>query len=92
MLKWVVESCVHVATKSVRIDEDLYRRIEAHKRDDETFSEAIDRLIDGWSLLDLADTLDSETADAHREAIEKSDAAGAAAVEELLERQGIDTD
>ncbi|ERH13912.1 MAG: hypothetical protein J07HB67_00165 [halophilic archaeon J07HB67] len=81
-----------MGTKSVRIDEDLYRRIEAHKRDDETFSEAIDRLIDGWSLLDLADTLDSETADAHRDAIEESEQAGTAAVEELLERQGIETE
>ncbi len=80
-----------MATKSVRIDEDLYRRIEAHKRDDETFSEAIDRLIDGWSLLDLADTLDSEAADAHREATDESAAVRTEAVEELLERQGIDT-
>ncbi len=80
-----------MATKSVRIDEDLYRRIEAHKRDDETFSEAIDRLIDGWSLLDLADTLDSETADTHREAIDESATAGTEAVEKLLERQGIDS-
>jgi predicted CopG family antitoxin len=79
-----------VATKSVRIDEDLYRRIEAHKRDDETFSEAIDRLIDGWSLLGLADTLDPAEADAHREAIDASEAAGTEAVEERLERQGID--
>ena len=79
-----------MATKLVRIDEDLYRRIEAHKRDDETFSEAIDRLIDGWSLLDLADTLDPAEADAHREAIDASEAAGTEAVEERLEWQGID--
>ena len=31
-----------MATKSVRIDEDLYERIEAHKGEDETFSEAIE--------------------------------------------------
>ena len=81
-----------MATKSVRIDEDLYRRIEAHKRDDETFSEAIGRLTDGWSLLDLADTLDAAEADAHCEAIESSEAAGSEAVEELLERQGIEVE
>jgi predicted CopG family antitoxin len=81
-----------MATKSVRIDEDLYRRIEAHKRDDETFSEAIDRLIDGWSLLDLADTLEPAEADAHRAAIDASEAAGSEAVEDLLERQGIEVE
>lgn len=81
-----------MATKSVRIDEDLYRRIEAHRHEDETFSEAIDRLIDGWSLLELADTLDSDAADAHRAAIDAAETADAEAVDELLRRQGIDTE
>ena len=81
-----------MATKSVLTDEELYRRIEAHNRDDETFSEAIDRLIGGRSLLDLADTLDSAEADTHREAIESSEAAGSEAVKDLLERQGIEVE
>ncbi|WP_315910561.1 antitoxin VapB family protein [Halapricum hydrolyticum] len=34
-------------TRSVRLDEDVYETIKARKRDDETFSEAIERLIDG---------------------------------------------
>jgi len=80
-----------MATKSVRIDEDLYERIEAHKREDETFSEAIERLIGGWSLLELADTLDAEEAAAHREAIEASEAASKESARELLERQDIDS-
>lgn len=42
-----------MGTKSVRLDEDLYERIEAHQREDETFSEAIERLIGGYSLLDF---------------------------------------
>ena len=41
-------------TKTVRLDEEVYERIKAHKRDDETFSEAIDRLTGGYSLLDFA--------------------------------------
>jgi len=32
-------------TKSVRLDEHVYELVESHKRDDETFSEAVERLI-----------------------------------------------
>lgn len=59
-------------TKSVRIDESLYERIEAHKREDETFSEAIERLIGGYSLLDFAGGLDEDDADRMREAIDEA--------------------
>ena len=40
--------------KSVRLDEDVYEHIESQKRDDETFSDAIDRLTDDYTLLDFA--------------------------------------
>lgn len=59
-----------MATKSVRIDEDLYERIRAHKRDDETFSEAIERLIGGRSLLEFADALAEAEAEAMEDRIE----------------------
>jgi predicted CopG family antitoxin len=39
-----------MGTRTVRLDEDLYERIAARKRDDETFSEAIERLVGGPSL------------------------------------------
>jgi len=44
-----------MGTKQVRLSEDVYARIESKKRDDETFSEAVDRLIGNVSLLDLVD-------------------------------------
>jgi predicted CopG family antitoxin len=37
----------------VRLNDEVYERLAAHKRDDETYSEAIDRLLGGGSLLDL---------------------------------------
>lgn len=77
-------------SKTVRLDEDVYERIKAHKRPDETFSEAIDRLTESWSLLDLANTLDEVEAGAHRAAIEQSEAAGKEATRDLRERQGAD--
>ena len=62
-----------MSTKPVRLDEDVYNRIKAHKRDDETFSEAIDRLIGGPSLRDLGGILDSDTVDKMREDIEAAE-------------------
>ena len=44
---------VYMGTKTVRIEDDVYERIKAKKRDDETFSEAIERLVGGGALLDL---------------------------------------
>ena len=40
--------------RSSALDENVYEHIRAHKRDDETFSEAIERLISGYSLVDFA--------------------------------------
>jgi predicted CopG family antitoxin len=66
---------IQMATKSVRLNESVYERIAARKREDETFSEAIDRLIQGPSLLDLAGTFEEEQAEELRVAIEESEAA-----------------
>lgn len=61
-----------MATKTVRLDEDTYELIEAHKREDETFSEAIRRLVGPPSLLELAGILSDEQAEEFREAVEES--------------------
>ena len=79
-----------MGTKTVRLDEATYERIKSEKREDETFSEAIDRLIGEWTLLDLVGTLSEEEAAAHRRAIERADAVQQEDARELLERRGID--
>jgi len=64
-----------MGTRMVRIDESVYERIEAHKRDDETFSEAIERLLASPSLLSLAGILeDEDDAAAFEAAIDDADA------------------
>lgn len=75
-----------MGTKTVRLREDVYERVKARKRDDETFSEAIDRLTGGTSLTELAGIVSEERAQRMREAIETVDEGDAAEVEELLER------
>ena len=70
----------------VRLDDDLYERIEANKQEGESFSDAIGRLIDNRSLRDLQDTFDSEQMDEMRDAIKTPEEEDAAEVRELSER------
>lgn len=63
-----------MGTKSVRLDEAVYERIAAHKRDDETFSEAISRLTSDYSLVAFAGGGSAEAADRHRDLLAEADA------------------
>lgn len=74
-----------MGTKSVRLDEDVYETIKAHKRDGETFSEAIERLIDGPSLLSLRGILSDEEAESFREVIDEADSDARDDVDEIVE-------
>jgi predicted CopG family antitoxin len=42
-----------VTTKTVRLDEDVYEMLAERKRDEETFSEAVERLVGGRPLVEL---------------------------------------
>jgi predicted CopG family antitoxin len=57
----------------IRLDDDVYERIKANKQEGETFSEAVERLIGGHSLSELADVFDDEAAEGMREAIDTAD-------------------
>ncbi|WP_460923193.1 antitoxin VapB family protein [Salinarchaeum chitinilyticum] len=58
-------------SKSIRLSEDAYERLAAHKREDETFSDVVLRLAGERSLLELRGLLDDEEADALRDAVEE---------------------
>lgn len=60
-------------TKTVRLEKDVYERIKSQKRQDETFSAAIDRLTADYSLLEFAGGYTDEEATAHRELLEQSE-------------------
>lgn len=81
-----------MSTRNVRLDEDVYERIKSEKRPDETFSETVERLIGGTSLLDLAGILSEEETDEFRRAIDESDAAGTREIDELVDRFDGDDD
>ena len=75
-----------MGTKTVRLEEDVYERIKSRKRDDETFSEAIARLTDDYTLLDFAGGYSEADADRHRELLDEAEEAAAEERRELLER------
>ena len=77
-----------MSTKMVRLDEDVYERIKSKKRDDETFSAAIDRLTSEYSLLDFAGGYTDEDAEHHRELLARSEETAREDRRELLDRLG----
>lgn len=64
-----------MGAKHVRLDEDVYARIQDEKREDETFSDAVDRLTSDWSLAQWAEKYetDSEKSASHREMLDELD-------------------
>jgi len=57
----------------IRLEDDVYERIKANKRDDESFSDAVERLIGGRSLRDLRGVFDEDQVNEMRSAIEEAD-------------------
>lgn len=67
-----------MGTKQVRVSERLYARVQDEKRDDETFSDALERMVDGYGLLDFAadvedasDAWDTEALEAEFDALDE---------------------
>lgn len=58
-------------SKSIRLSEDAYERLAAHKGEDETFSEVVLRLAGERSLLELAGILSDEEAESLRDAVDE---------------------
>ncbi|EMA47108.1 antitoxin VapB family protein [Halobiforma nitratireducens] len=73
-------------SRQIRLEDDVYERIKANKRDDESFSDAVDRLIGGQSLRDLRDVFDDEQVSEMREAIDAADQTDRDEVREVAER------
>jgi predicted CopG family antitoxin len=58
-------------SKSIRLSEEAYERLAAHKGEDETFSEVVLRLAGERSLSELAGILSDQEADALRDAVDE---------------------
>jgi predicted CopG family antitoxin len=76
-----------MGSKTIRLDDDVYERLRENKRDDETFSEAVERLMGGRSLAELGDVLDDEDRVERMEAaIEEANEADAREVDGVLDQ------
>lgn len=60
-----------MGTKTIRLDEDVYEMLARRKREDETFSEAVERLVGGRSLVDLAGVYTEEEVEEIEQALER---------------------
>ena len=78
-------------TKTIRLDEDVYERLRAVKREDETFSEAVDRLLGGGYLLDLIGLWDGTDTGDVRDVLDAVDSDGREDVDAVVERVGSDS-
>ncbi|WP_254524401.1 antitoxin VapB family protein [Natrinema caseinilyticum] len=70
----------------IRLEDDVYERIKANKRDDESFSDTVERLIGGRSLRDLRDVFDEDQVSEMREAVETADQDDRSEVHEVAKR------
>jgi len=59
-------------SKRIRVDDRVYEHLESAKRDDESFSDAIERLIDDPSFRDLQDVFSDAQISEMRTAIDET--------------------
>ncbi|ERH07467.1 MAG: hypothetical protein J07HN4v3_03108 [Halonotius sp. J07HN4] len=73
-------------SKQIRLNDRVYERIKSAKRDDESFSDAVERLLADRSFSDLRDVFDDDQVSEMRAAIEAADKQDRQAVTETAER------
>lgn len=60
---------VRMSSKNISISESAYRKLKALKRENESFTDAVNRLTSERSLLDIAGVLSDEEADEIRDRV-----------------------
>lgn len=81
-----------MGTKQVRLSEDVYAKVEDEKRPDESFSDAIDRLISDWSLAEWSGWMSDEEATRQRELLDELERADRRETEDLVEQLDVDVE
>jgi len=70
----------------VHLADNVYERIKPDKRDDESVSDAVERLLDERSLRALRGVVDTQQVSAMRSAIEAADRTDREEIHEVAER------
>jgi len=77
-------------SRTIQLDDGVYERLAAEGRDDESFSDAVERLLGGDSTLDLYGKRAEQRTDAFREAVEGTEADNGERVEQFRDRARSD--
>lgn len=81
-------------TKTIGLSDDAYDRLAALKQEGESFSDVVRRLTGGPLLRELAGSMDAETAEHYRSAVqtarERQDRARRERVDEMVGDEGED--
>lgn len=77
-----------MGSKTIHLDEDVYEKLAAHRRDGESYSETVERLLDGPSLLELQGIYSEAEVEAVEAQLRESDAVDRRRRREALERRG----
>lgn len=75
-----------IVPNEISLDEDVYERLVAAKFEEETFSEAIERLLDRCSLLELEGLWEEAEVEEMREAIDAAEAAARRDIDAVVDR------
>ncbi|RNJ25682.1 DUF7557 family protein [Halosegnis longus] len=73
-------------SKQIRLDDDVYERLRENKRDDETYSEAVERALGGRTFGDLEAVFDDEQVSDMRNAIDEADRRDRQEADEVADR------
>lgn len=76
--------------RTIRLDDDVYERLAAEKRDEESFSDVVERLLGGDNVLDVYGKRAEQGTEDLREAINGAETDNRARVEELRDRARSD--
>lgn len=74
-----------MGSKNIAIPDDVYEKLREERRGDESFGEAIDRLLGGRQLSEFWGAWSDETAEEAREAIAESRERSRGRLEELYD-------
>lgn len=76
-----------MGTKQVRVSERLYARVQDQKREGESFSDALERMVGGYGLLDFADDVQDASDAWDTDALEADFEADDEATREALDEE-----
>ena len=77
-----------MGSKTIHLDEDAYEKLAAHRRDGESYSETVERLLGGPSLLELQGIYSEEEVETVEAKLHNSDVADRRRRRMELERRG----